>query len=623
MPDTFISILLFFGAAAIVLFLPGAAWLAWDRSDQRDPLEWAAEAAGLSIAITAALAAIFFWVGFQISGAGLVMLYLLALAAWLGPRLLGRQLWQISAAGLGAAAVVLALTAFRIFQARALALPAWVDSVQHTLLVRIILEHGGLPPDWMPYLPAPLYYHFGFHVLAASFVFWSQLELTQAVLVFGQVINAVVAISVYRLGKVLWGDWRRAGLAALLVGFAFHMPAYYLTWGRYTLLAGMALLPLAIASALEIRKGQRNKAALARLVLYTAGICFTHYLVTALLALFFICLAAAEGLRLIKTRRLAEIRWHPFAACAVGVLVSSPWLLRVWQYTQDSASIDLANPLDPSQAQGIRDTLNYILYLIGPTRNYVLLGLAGVGVILALIRRRPNPGIRETAVWALLLAFLSTPYAPRFNPFRPDLVAIVLFLPAALFLAGLLDTVREWLGRIRWRFAGQAALAFFVLASSGLLGWGIVQTGDILNPVTVFTTQADLTALRWINQNTPLSARFFINSTPWQGSFYRGVDGGYWIMPATGRFDLVVPIAIGWGSGQDITRYEGWAERASRITTCDDAFWSLVQETNLDYVYVRAGAGSLTPEKLDICQGLKRVYEQDGVSIYIINKNGP
>jgi hypothetical protein len=623
MPDSLPSILLVIAAAVLVLFLPGAAILAWERSARRDPLEWAAEAVGLSMAVTALAAAGLFWLNIQVNAIGLGFLYVAALAGWLIPRLRSRRVWHVSAAGLGAAAVVLALVAWRLFQARTLALPAWTDPIQHTLLVRLIIQHGGLPPDWMPYLPVPMYYHFGFHVLAASFTTWSQLELTQSLLVFGQVINALVALSVYRLAKVLWGDWRRAILATLLVGFAFHMPAYYLTWGRYTLLAGLALLPLAVATALEMHRGRRTPAAMVQLVLYTAGICFTHYLVTLLLALFFACLGVAEAVNMVRSRNLKEARWQPFAGALLGVFVSLPWLLRVWNYGQGMASVDLANPFDPAQSQGLLDTMNYILYLIGPLRNDVLLALSGLGLILALVRRARQPGVVVTAAWALLLAFFSTPYAPRFNPFRPDLVAIVLFLPAALFLPDLVWTLGEWLSCIPWRHAARAALAFALLASAGLVGWGLIETRDILNPVTILAGQADLDALHWIGANTPQSARFFINSTFWQGSLYRGTDGGYWIMPATGRFDVVAPLAISFGPADEIARYEGWAERASKVKACDASFWSLVQDASLNYVYVRDGAGSLTAATLDMCQKIEKVYSQQGVTIYKINQNAP
>ncbi len=611
-----------------MLFLPGAAWLKWDRSERsehserserRDPLDWVAEAAGLSIALTALLAALFFWIGIRLSAAGLVVLYALALVVWLaGQRRAGFDLkkWHFSAPAFAAAAFGLALVAWRVYQAQALALPAWVDPIQHALLVRKIIEYGGLPPDWLPYLPVPQYYHFGFHVIAASLSVWSRLDVAQALLPFGQVLNALVAVAVYRLGKVLWTDWRRAALAALLVEFAFTMPAYYLTWGRYPLLAGLALMALAMAAALELRNGKRSWWLAARLALYTAGVCFTHYLATALLAVFFLLLAVAEALKWIRVRRLVGLSWQPLAAGATGCLLALPWLLRVWYYTHSMASVNLLDPFDPSRAQMIQDTLNYILYLVGPLRGYILLAVAGIGLILAFFR----PRLRLLAGWSLLLAFEATPYAPKFSPFRPDLIAIVLFLPASLLVVEFLSSVNGWMGQIRFKYAAQAAVSLPFLLALGFLAWGAVETRSIINPVTVFTTRADVAALDWIENNTPAAARFFINGVAWQGSFYRGVDGGYWIMPATGRFTVIPPVAIGMGSAQDIARYEGWAQRASSITSCDVNFWSLVKETNLDYIYLRQGTGSLKPGALAGCSGISEVYAREGVFIYRISK---
>ncbi len=602
-----------------MLFLPGAAWLRWDRSALRDPLEWIAEAAGLSIALTALLAALFFWIGIRLAAVSLVALYLLALVLWLGGQWragFDLKKWRIGAPALAAAAFTLGLVAWRVYQAQGLAMPAWVDPIQHALLVRKIIEYGGLPPDWMPYLPVPEYYHFGFHAIAASFSVWSRLGVAQALLPFGQVLNALVAVAVYRLGKVLWNDWRRAGMAALLVEFAFTMPAYYLTWGRYPLLTGLVLMALAMAAAMELRIGKHSWWLAARLALYTAGVCFTHYLATALLAVFFLLLAVAEAWKWIKIRRLAGLSWQPLAAGAAGCLLALPWLLRVWSYTHSMASVTFQDPFDPSRAQTIQDTLNYILYLVGPLRGHILLAVAGVGLLLAFFR----PRLRLLAGWSLLLAIEATPYAPKFSPFRPDLIAIVLFIPASLLVVETLSSLNDWLGRARLKFASQAALYVSILLSLFLLGWGAVETRNIINPVTVFTTQADVNALDWIEKNTPATARFFINSVSWQGSVYRGVDGGYWIMPATGRFMVVPPVAIGMGSAQDIDLYEGWAQRASSITGCDANFWSLVKETNLDYIYLRQGTGSLKPAALAGCGGVSLVYNREGVFIYQISK---
>jgi hypothetical protein len=616
-PDSIASIVLFIIAILIALFLPGAAWLAWERMPGRDPLEWAAESAGLSISVAAILAAVFFWLGIQLNGFGLVTLYVLALAVWLIPRLRGGKVWHLTPSGLLALAVILGFVAWRMVQARTLVLPAWVDSVHHSLLVRKIMDYGGLPPDWMPYLPVPLYYHFGFHIITASFAFLSHLDPPAAVLWFGQVVNALVAFSVYRLAKVLWGDWRRALLGALLVGFVFTMPAYYLTWGRYTLLAGLVVLPLAMASGIEIRNGNHSWMALARLVIYTAGVCFTHYLAIFLLALFFFLMVLVEAARWLRTRRLAEVQWQLFAAAVAGVLLAMPWLLRVWAYSQGRASVEMANPFDPSRAQSLLDSLNYILYLVGPTRGFVLLALAGIGSIVALLRSRERPLV----VWALLLAYLSTPFSPRLAPFRPDLVAIILFLPAALLSAELLVSLVDWIHSMPLKFASLTAIVLGTAFTLGLVGWGVKETADILNPSTVFTTQADVAALNWIQENTPSAARFFINSTPWQGNTYRGVDGGYWILPYTGRFTEVAPVAIGWGSADVISQYSDWAKRASKVTTCDEAFWKLVDDTEANFIYLREGVGSLAPKALENCQGIVNVFEQDNVFIYKISKN--
>ena len=47
--------------------------------------------------------------------------------------------------------------------------PLWGDSQQHSTIVQLILDHGGLFDDWAPYADIQsLTYHFGFHAFAAS-----------------------------------------------------------------------------------------------------------------------------------------------------------------------------------------------------------------------------------------------------------------------------------------------------------------------------------------------------------------------------------------------------------------------------------------------------------------------
>jgi hypothetical protein len=297
-------------------------------------------------------------------------------------------------------------------------------------------------------------------------------------------------------------------------------------------------------------------------------------------------------------------------------------------------AVKIPDPLDTAKAN---DVWSYVVYLTGPQRSHILLGLAGVGLLLGLVHGRA----RLLAMWALLVAFLATPYGPRFTPFRPDHLAIVLFLPGSLLLAELLATGGEAAGKLWQAFAtpegsfkegistplnsvftkamSKIAIWLPLLIGLGISGWGMWETRDIVNPVTVLVQPADLVALRWVEQNTPTTARFFINGTPWMGAQYRGVDGGFWLQPFTGRFSVIPPIAYSWGARVDVLRFLDWSKRAGAVTTCDDKFWSLVSDARLDYIYLRADVGNLQPAALEGCERVDKVFDQGGVLIYHLN----
>lgn len=632
-------------SALIVLALPGAAWLVWFPGSRADLFERLADAVGLSIALTALFGLAMFSAGLSWVNEGfltwtalaLLVVFLLGLLIRLPSRADGQRprRWLSLASYLVGILALISLVVWRLYQARSLALPAWVDSVHHTLIVRLILENGGLPASLEPYIPADFAYHYGFHLIAALFSLWARSLPAETLLWFGQVINALIALSVYRLGKTLWEDARPAVLAALLVGFAFQMPAYYLTWGRYTLLTGLVILPLAMAAAVRISRGAIRTGDWLRLALLTAGVALSHLTALLLLGIFVALLLALVLLARLVDRRRARVRpageetgrslespaarrplrdniWQPASAALLGLILSAPWLVRVWQQSGSQAALRVISPLDASQlSYG-----EYILYLLGPRHNEILLILAGVGLIAALFKRPA----RLLAGWGLLLALLTLPWGLRLDPIRPDHMAIVLFLPAALLIGELMDSGLRLIARLGlvWlRLALQGVLITAVLA---LTGWGAWKTREVLNPVTIFTDAADVEAIRWVEQNTPKDARFLINTTLWMGSTYRGVDGGYWLQPAAGRGTLLPPVFYVYGSNDYVAQISDWASRASRLSACDAEFWSLVKEAGVTFLYLHEGQGALQPADLANCPGLVPVYRRDGVYIYEINK---
>jgi hypothetical protein len=136
----------------------------------------------------------------------------------------------------------------------------------------------------------------------------------------------------------------------------------------------------------------------------------------------------------------------------------------------------------------------------------------------------------------------------------------------------------------------------------------------------VIATQSDKLALEWVGQNLPADARFYINTTPWQGGIYRGVDGGWWMLPLTGRQTLLPPVVYAWGTPDYVAQVNDWASQASHITGCTAEFWQLVQSSGVDYIYLHSGVGALQPSGLTSCPGIQPVYQVEGVYIYKIQK---
>ena len=633
-------------AGFLVLVVPGYTLLVClpERFDlpapaRRDFLSRLADSVALSVALTAFFGLVGMLTGIRYTIPGLVVIYalciLILLISWI--RSVRRLLAYTFTSYLLVAASLLACAAsifWRVYQARELALPAWVDSVHHVLIVRKIMEYGGVPWDLLPYVDAPFYYHYGFHLVTALFSSLAGWNASQSVLWFGQVMNACVALSVYRLGMALGpvetcGSEQeysmvrlRASIAALLVGFAMQMPAYYLTWGRYTLLTGLLLLAPAMAAAYEIfNKTQAHLpssylppdwGAAIRYVVLLTGIFMTHYLAALLVALFLVVLGLSGLWQGAVQRTWRAFPWVLVVGGLLSIVLSAPWLWHLMNYNAAHAQVSLVVPQAASAGQTTsREYLNYLVYLLGPRHNYYLMGIAAVGMFFGLRRAV----LRPLAVWTFGVLLLSSPWGVRIGPFRPDLYVIVLFLPAAFFLAELLVSSSQAVALL-WRpTAGPVVLA---MASLLLLGWGAWQTRTVINRATVFVTPADVAALDWVNQNLPPGARFYTNVVAWQYHIYRGVDGGFWLAPYTGRASMVPPVIYGYSSPEKVKTITELARRAEQITGCTQDFWDLVRDASLTHVYLRQGTGKLQPQMLETCTELLKVYSAGGINIYEI-----
>ena len=125
-------------------------------------------------------------------------------------------------------------------------------------MIRVAAERGQAPLSLRPYLPVDqLPYHWGYHVLVAAAMQLSSLDLPQAMLVTGQALNVLHVLAAAGLAAYLWRRPLAGIAAALAVGLLSIFPAYYVSWGRYTQLTGLLLLPPLMIAWLELLKASR------------------------------------------------------------------------------------------------------------------------------------------------------------------------------------------------------------------------------------------------------------------------------------------------------------------------------------------------------------------------------
>lgn len=599
-----------------LILLPGLAGWAWLGRRGRDPMVALAQIISISLAAIALLAEWAFTLGIQFSPLGIGLFLAgfaaLAIAGFIRhkPQFHKSQLW-IALTGL---VLFGGLIVWRLHQADGLLLPNWVDSQHHYLIIRAILEQQGLPDTLAPYLDQPFYYHFGFHAATALFTSLSGLSIGQSILIFGQLLNALVSLSIYALGKTLWKDWRPALAAAILVSLVTRMPAYFLTWGRYPLTAGLVLLPLAMAAALRLKQNPGNKREAALLALLTGGVLLAHYFTALLLAFFLIILILAVFLPRLKTLLTALFDSREvLIGAGLGFLLALPWVLRVLNLSALNTGIESNLPDALNGFQAASDTAPYIWKLLGPASNHWLLVPAGIGLIWACIKRQRITFV----VWTVVCAILALPWSVALKPFRPDHFAITFFLPLSLFAGWAFWQVGVLLSK--WLKRSWITLLIPALCMAGWVIWGYDLSSHIVNSVTVLVTEPDIEALDWVTENTPTDARFMINTTYWQNNNYRGVDGGGWLLPYTGRWSLVPSVFYGFSPDKDnVRQLIQWGKAASTLTTCDAAFWDLVDEANLNYLYIREGTGGLQADGLVGCDGISEIYQNDQVEIFQI-----
>jgi hypothetical protein len=516
--------------------------------------------------------------------------------------------------------------ALRLVQIRNLVLPAWVDSLQHVLVTQIVALHGQVPRSYEPLLPVTTFsYHFGFHADTAIFAWLSGLAIPEAMLILGQVLNVGCALAAYLLA-VRVTKRKVAGVAAAgIVGLVSYLPAYYVSWGRYTQLTGLVLLPAVLVATLEWLEAEgRDYRWLLGAALLQAGLFLTHARVSILGVCFllaYLLFTCGVHLRRCAKRQIRELWWRSGLLALVGLGLSGPWLVQL-----------ATTMIGAARAAGGRlsgePSYNAVPFeLLFIARNPQLMAVAGLGAIVGVLQRR-----RETAVillWCLTVALAVNPGwlgLPSTNLVNNATAVIALFLPLSVLsgqaITFLWDRVpyalncATWRFRSGWRVAVALRAAMAVLLAGGALwcAWG---TASIINPDTILGTAEDLAAMAWIRDNTPPDALFLINTRHWQLGVYTGTDGGYWIPLLTGRRTLLPVLVYSYGKPEYAQHISQLAQVVAQTKDAEDAqFQDILEQERVGYIYIGAKGGPLTPQMFLGHSHYRPVYESGAVWIF-------
>ncbi len=502
--------------------------------------------------------------------------------------------------------ILLASLAVRLLTVRDLAFPPWVDSTRHAVITAVMMEKGQVLTNYAPFLPVDNFpYHFGFHTLSTTLMLMGGFELERFLLIFGQLLNGLVPLSIYTAVYFLTRRRETAVFCAFLVAFPFFFPGYYATWGRFTQLTGMIIMPvLLVKSWLLIRGGQVWRATWWMVGLLAAGLFLVHFRVFLLYVPFAI-LIWGFGWR-------KNSRWFEMAgAITIGLVgIRAFALIQLNRAQLATAGTEITNYNAFPTAYLNAGWDQYFIWLGVGLIPLLLLGVVGW--------RRWGYFPLVLVVWTAVLFGLI--WGDIFNFASRSVINlnsmyIILFAPFVMVIGVILAQFNRWGSQLPWW--GTAAKNILLGAvTMVLLLFGARLQVEILNPVTILGRPADAKAITWLDDNLSDEAQVAVSSWLWLGNTWAGQDGGAWITPLTGRLSSTPPADYIYDLGL-LQRVNGFNDAASKIedwSLPETAVW--LQEQGMTHLFVGAGGGFFQPEQLIQNPNIELLYSQDGAFVF-------
>lgn len=502
--------------------------------------------------------------------------------------------------------------ALRLLMVRNLDVPIGADSYQHTVIARLIAEHGGLFESWEPYAPLLTFtYHFGFHVHVAVFHWLTGMEVIQAVIWVGQIFNWMAVLVLAPLAVRVSGNRWAGAVAVLLAGLLSPMPAYYVNWGRYTQLAGQIILLPAILLTWKVLEEERRDLRLIALTWIAAGgLALTHYRIMIFYIIFVVVWVLIFLRREVWQQTFIRAAWVGMGA----VLLFFPW------FVHTLAGEIILNLRRVSAASQQINAIGELSLYLSPVWWLTLPVAVGLG----LWQRRRE--VLFVALWWFLLFIAVNPeqlHLPGTGVIHNFDFFIAIYIPAGVLIGYLGVYLVSQLARWQWSWP----VLTLLLVGAGLSRvWLKASMVDLAQHALV--TRPDLQAMAWIRENTPQEAQFLVNFLAgYGGEASLGTDGGLWIPLLAGRKSAIPPLNYAAEQGMR-PDYRQWvnelAQWVPQMDIDDPKVLARLQERGVTHIYIGqqqgqvyyCGGGVLDPEALLRSFHSRLVYHQDRVWIF-------
>ncbi|HKY52872.1 MAG TPA: hypothetical protein VJM08_01145 [Anaerolineales bacterium] len=403
-------------------------------------------------------------------------------------------------------------------------LPLYFDSAQHYMIIKSLMGNlettsGAASFD----LLIKNYYHQGFHLLALFIISITRADITDTMLLLGQIILAAIPLPVFFLIRHETKSNSAGLFAAFLAAFGWYMPAHVLDWGKYPALTSLMLIQFVLGMAylfVRYRDTLSSRGYWGLIAILTMGFLtsvFAHSRSLVIFGIVLIACASATG-----WRRLPRVlQWVAFCLVIAGI---------VWEIISIQAHEVLYLLFDPYGLKSWPVTLSVLFLLVFAQRAYPQLTFSAV-----------------VAIFLLVSSLFVPVVVPRFGELtlldRP-FVEMILYLPLSIMgglgLAGLEDYLLH--SQLKWKISPILISKYVSLLFIGIIVIHAMFRYDLYpSNCCKIVGSDDILAIDWMDKNLPLEARILISavelrvlaSDSFQG--YVGGDAGIWITPLTDR----------------------------------------------------------------------------------------